>query len=643
MTLKQINGRGGIVLSSTFANVIFDGATTRQEYLKHKFTTTGIIRLFATRYLRQLKDFIRLTSAIGGAVEDITVVVPIKDRYDFRLINAFASIRNQTYPQHLVKLKLVDYGSAKSFEPLYVSLCSQHDAEYIRVVPNSVWSKSHACNIGIKKANTKYVLTADGDCIFEKTYIEKAIAALKKNPFQVVVCKLNELAKGDVNGVVDLKNNYKKLFARSKEVYPMACGIQLTLTFFYHWARGFDERYMVYGKEDKDMLKRFLMMGLRFCDLSAKISLLHQGHKRYEGYRALFPRYYKRNTDYYFKSFSIVRNKTMWGKWNPVKPDKIKKNVRKIVISTVYFGGIGGSERRLKAIIESLPEHEFYIFAPYSVRDGFFPTTRNYHLNIPLDKSVLYDLYIYFAGMTPRYLGHRYCFNRKIAIINGTEKFSAEQLFDYAVLSGKNGARCLNGNVKTLFAIPEVRGVHPKRLKKIDNLPKNFLLTVFNPYGPVKGKEVLEKVAPYSNFPIVWCYNDMTRSRHLKGDYKALGPIDNVIQLRNISQAELFYLYKRASAYVSFSIQEGFGWAVADAFAYDLPIISRNTGIVTFFDKQKGVAIYNSQKKLMSCLAQERFEKPSYDKSCMTRYGCRELINKLLLNKPINNFQRAPL
>jgi len=151
---------------------------------------------------------------------------------------------------------------------------------------------------------------------------------------------------------------------------------------------------------------------------------------------------------------------------------------------------------------------------------------------------------------------------------------------------------------------------------------------VFNPYGPVKGKGVLAEVAQYCKFPIVWCYNDMTRYRHFGTDYKT-PPIDNVIQLRNISQSELYYLYEKAAAYICFSINEGFGWAVADAFVYDLPIISRNTGIVTFLGDQKGVMRYRTKEELIGHLAEGCLEKPDYNKSILDKYTYRGLVDRL--------------
>jgi Glycosyl transferases group 1 len=301
-----------------------------------------------------------------------------------------------------------------------------------------------------------------------------------------------------------------------------------------------------------------------------------------------------------------------------------------IVISTVYFGGIGGSERRLKTIVESMPENDFYIFSEKVIHDGYFPATQNFSLNSPLDPSTAYDAYIYFAGMAPRYLGNDYSFKKKIALINGTEEFSDEHLFDCSFLSGRDGLDCLKGISKHFFAIPDVTLTHPKTVKAVAHLPNEYVLSVFNPYGSVKGRHILSEVARHSKFPIVWSYNDMTRSRNFNMDYTAMAPTDNVIQFRNLSQEELHYLYKKAKAYVCFSIKEGFGWAVADAFVYDLPILSRNTGIVTFMNTQKGVTTYETTEELISSLVGGHFEKPNYDKSIFDEYDYRKRIAQVM-------------
>lgn len=578
------------------------------------------------------RPFLRMDPQVAGALrgkEDVTVLILIKDRCDYRLENTLASLRAQTYPRDLVKLVLVDYGSARHFVSEYQKLCAQYEAEYLRVDGVLVWNPSHARNIGIKKARTQYLLTSDMDIIYHETYLEKAAAALRADPFQVIVSRLNALPAEAVKGVIDTDRDFPGLLARSQPAYPIACGIQMTLTVFYQIIRGFDERYFIYGKQDKDVLKRFLLMGLRICDRSAGLTHLHQWHERYSGISELVKPYFQINEKLYFSTFSIKRNKSGWGE-PPAAEGKQEKKPLNIVISTVYFGGIGGSERRLKSIVESMPENRFHIFAPKTIQDGFVPVTRNYTLNEPLKKGVNYDAYLYFAGLKPAYLGRDYSFRTQMALINGTEKFAGERRFDYAVLSGADGVNCLTGTARIVFALPDVTVTHPKETRKIEGLPERFFLTVFNPYEALKGKALLAEVSSNARLPIVWCYNDMTRSHHLKKNYAGMEPLPNVIQFRNLPQEELHYLYQKASAYVSFSMREGFGWSAADALVYNLPVISRNTGVATFFNRQPGVMTYETPEELRALLARDSFENPRYDLTPFSASSYRRLLDQVL-------------
>src|SRR6185436_330738 len=43
--------------------------------------------------------------------DDVTVLIAVRNRGDYRLVNALRSIRVQTYPAELVTILVVDYGS----------------------------------------------------------------------------------------------------------------------------------------------------------------------------------------------------------------------------------------------------------------------------------------------------------------------------------------------------------------------------------------------------------------------------------------------------------------------------------------------------------------------------------------------------
>lgn len=272
------------------------------------FWNAVLLKKIRPYYLRPILFFRNL-----GKKEDITVIIGVKNRYDDRIKNTFKGIREQDYPQDLIKIVLVDYDSKKEFILKCKKLCSKYDVEYIRVDNQPVWSRSHCLNIGIKRADTNYILTSDTDIIFEKNYIKEAINELKKNPFQVVLSYCLDLPKEYNKNVTNFEELQSLAKRRFEYDYPSK-GINLTLTYFYHKLRGYDEKYKIWGVEDDDLLKRFQLLGLKLNCITSKSSYLHQWHPRYEGVKKKdYKKQIEKNQDYLNKNNSIVRNKEGWG------------------------------------------------------------------------------------------------------------------------------------------------------------------------------------------------------------------------------------------------------------------------------------------------------------------------------------------
>jgi glycosyltransferase involved in cell wall biosynthesis len=72
-------------------------------------------------------------------------------------------------------------------------------------------------------------------------------------------------------------------------------------------------------------------------------------------------------------------------------------------------------------------------------------------------------------------------------------------------------------------------------------------------------------------------------SKSSRADYTEMGAIPaNVYVVRNPSRAQLRFLYERAASYLCTSRSEGFGWSVADALQYGLPVVSRRVGVLSY-------------------------------------------------------------
>jgi hypothetical protein len=233
---------------------------------------------------------------------------------------------------------------------------------------------------------------------------------------------------------------------------------------------------------------------------------------------------------------------------------------RRILISTAFFGGVGGVEKLLQSIVESMPDTLFYIHAREVRTEGFVPRTRNFLLNWLPAPGVQLDLYVYLAGGgRPAYLGGRYAFTASIVDTCGADIQDIESKFDWIAIQSGNASRYSGREEKWIPAFPRVS--LPAGRKPID-LPEKYFLTVFNPYSDkLKGGDVVFRAAEHSAMPIVWCYSDKSGLK-----FAALREHPNVIQLKNLSQEALYHVYEHASAYVSFSLSESMGWSIMEAF-----------------------------------------------------------------------------
>lgn len=298
----------------------------------------------------------------------------------------------------------------------------------------------------------------------------------------------------------------------------------------------------------------------------------------------------------------------------------------RIMISTAFFGGVGGTEKHLKALVEGLPEVTFDIRARQMKPSGFIPHTTNYTLNCCARKTGKYDLYIYFAGGgRPDLEFGKYAFDKTLIDTNGAAIRDIENLFDYIAIQTGNFGRYCDGDKKTLLAFPPVKPFFPERRKRVE-VPERFFLTVFNPFSQqLKGNDLIYRVAETSVLPIVWCFSDKSG-----WDFDQIPDHPNVIKMKNLSQEELYYIYEKASAYVSFSHVESFGWSLAEAFYSGLPIITREVGFITYVKEQKGISIYKTDDELERLLQQDSYQRASYDDTVFVQNAFPAVIRRIL-------------
>ncbi|MBK9325716.1 MAG: glycosyltransferase [Hydrogenophilales bacterium] len=298
----------------------------------------------------------------------------------------------------------------------------------------------------------------------------------------------------------------------------------------------------------------------------------------------------------------------------------------RILISSAFFGGVGGVEKLLKTLIESMPDALFHVHAREVRTAGFVPRTRNFLLNwLPRRGSPL-DLYVYFAGGgRPPYLGDDFAFRASIIDTCGADIRDIEEKFDWVAIQTGNASRYSGREDKWVLAFPSMRLTFPAAREPVD-LPPRYFVTVFNPYSDkLKGGDAVFRAADHAAVPIVWCYSDKSGLK-----FDGLTDHPNVIQLKNLSQEALYYVYEHALAYISFSHSEGLGWSIAEAFYSGLPIISREVGFVTYIKDQPGVFVYRDEAELFDRVSRPDFEPPRYDYDYLGRNTFEQVFVRII-------------
>jgi glycosyltransferase involved in cell wall biosynthesis len=247
---------------------------------------------------------------------DVTVLIGARNRSDHRLRNALMSIRAQDYPSHLVHIMLVDYGSDRESVPHMRALCAEFKAHYRRVEHLGVWNKAHCLNVGIREAQSTYILSTDVDIVFSESYVSEAVGELRRDPLQVIYSQSLDLPEATAKSHLSINPseiNQLRHLATPRFAHPSA-GINLARRSFYQMLNGYDEAFTVYGGEDDDLSRRFEYLGLVSGCVAPRAFYLHQWHPKHEGLEAQeLTEHLTKNAEYLKRHHSIRRNPTGWG------------------------------------------------------------------------------------------------------------------------------------------------------------------------------------------------------------------------------------------------------------------------------------------------------------------------------------------
>lgn len=238
----------------------------------------------------------------------LSIIVGFKNRDLARVKNYLESLKLQTFQDFF--LVFVDYGSDIEVSEKVKSLLSEYPfAKYVDSNSRGwLWSRSHSLNIGFKNSpKTDMVAFTDIDNFFSEKFLEVAMKESSQN--RVVYSEVvwaNE--KFDFTSI-----NWKDLQLPTSGRAGMG-GFCLIQREDFEKIRGYDERYFIWGIEDRDLNYRLKHMeAVWIDDLDAKI--LHQWHPTNSNFQGFYPMTFWFDNNYYcYKSRDVkVRNEKSWG------------------------------------------------------------------------------------------------------------------------------------------------------------------------------------------------------------------------------------------------------------------------------------------------------------------------------------------
>ncbi len=237
----------------------------------------------------------------------LTIVMGYRDRDLDRVERCLRSLGRQTRTEF--KAILVDYGSSVQNSINIRSLVEQFKfCDYAHSDTRGwPWNRSKALNIGIRLAETDFVLATDVDMMFNHDFIETIMEY--QDGHSLIHCAPYWLPEGfsDWNYI----DNYRSSFQKGDRAQRGGC--QCAPRRFLLKTNGYDEALEYWGAEDDDLYQRLMKVGLREIWVDDQTAMYHQWHPVDRGhtphkYRDLKITPYLENVD-----DLIVRNDANWG------------------------------------------------------------------------------------------------------------------------------------------------------------------------------------------------------------------------------------------------------------------------------------------------------------------------------------------
>lgn len=222
----------------------------------------------------------------------ITILLPVHQRTDIE-INFDTTIRSilKNIDNNFLLNILIDGKLTKQFEKKIKNYQRNNKYSNIKITKSSKVGLSKLLNLGIKKAQTKWIARADSDDIYTKNYFKEGLklTQLKNKQLDLFggqIIEFDELNKLVLRKKVPI--DYKNIKSKIKFRNPFN---HMTVFFKKDLAVGLGGYPNVYLKEDYALWIKLIHSGARFCNskkIFAHARTADNFYERRQGFKHLY-------------------------------------------------------------------------------------------------------------------------------------------------------------------------------------------------------------------------------------------------------------------------------------------------------------------------------------------------------------------
>lgn len=242
----------------------------------------------------------------------LSVIIPVRNRSGTRLDNCLRSLRwQQDLEPSQIEVIVSDLASDPEHQVAIDATAERHSARVVRVQSTKVWNRSWALNVGIRAAGGERVMCTDADMIFSPDFLKNVLAAFSGATEPLVLCRCHDLPESVEERPYELAD-FPSLRERAELRDTVGTGAcQAAKRSFFEEVRGYDEKYVFWGNEDKDMVARAEVFGLKAHWLREPTCMLHQWHPTHKMDKRWLR--FKNRMRYKFTKTQLIKNKKRWG------------------------------------------------------------------------------------------------------------------------------------------------------------------------------------------------------------------------------------------------------------------------------------------------------------------------------------------